>query len=311
MAGRQGRGCTGKGPVRQRCVVARSVAKVGFVLKHGSNTDARELLAVLADSVPYGVVVCSEDQIQPQNAVVMPEANVAEHVDLIVALGGDGTMLRAASLVGKRKTPILGINMGRLGFLAGFAPSQATQAIEQALAKQLVRREHMRLGFTFIAADGSRATQLALNDVVIHQSTMARLVEIHAELDESPLSSYMADGLIIATPTGSTAYNLAAGGPIVVPGQSAIILTPICSHSLTERPLVVPPQSRLRLTLAPGVVGARVSVDGLWSRPLDPEDAVEITASPHSIDVLSSGRSYFDVMREKLLWGRRSERKER
>jgi NAD+ kinase len=235
-----------------------------------------------------------------------------------VVLGGDGTMLRAARVVADQGRPILGINLGSLGFLTGFTTAEAKPAIEKAIANKLPREERMRLAVKFTrssAATSGRATshadlptdfvvvRHALNDAVLHQGAMARLVEIEAFVDDQFVAAYRADGLIVASPTGSTAYNMAAGGPIVVPGQNAMTLTPICAHALTNRPLVIPANATIRLGLGADVRGVMLTVDAQWAHSFLPGDFVEMTAAATPLILFRSQKGFFDVMRDKLHWG--------
>jgi len=213
--------------------------------------------------------------------------------------------LRASRLVADRGRPVLGVNFGTLGFLAGFAPSEAKPAIEAAIAGKLATTERMRLAVDFLRAGSDPVTRYALNDCVLHQGAMARLVEIEASVDGHFVASYRADGLIVATPTGSTAYNMAAGGPIVVPGMEAMTLTPICAHALTNRPLVIGAGAKIRLALGGDVRGVILTVDGQWAHSFLPGDAVEMTAASRPLLVYDGRQSFFDIMRDKLHWGAR------
>ena len=291
------------------------VVRVGFILK----PDKTEAGALLEDLVPWlrGAghvpVVTSEDQIAPVGAEVVPELAMGASVDLAVALGGDGTMLRASRLVAEQARPVLGVNLGQLGFLAGFAPSEAKDALALALAGKLPTAKRMRLAVTFTRAGAEPVVKYALNDAVLHQGAMARLVEIDAFVDGELIASYRADGLIIATPTGSTAYNMAAGGPIVVPGTAkpgvqAMMLTPICAHALTNRPLVIGAESTIRLQLGADVRGVLITVDAQWGHSFLAGDVVEMTAAASPFLMYAADKSFFDVMREKLHWGARNDR---
>jgi NAD+ kinase len=163
---------------------------------------------------------------------------------------------------------------------------------------------------TLHPSEGDAEERIALNDTVIHQGGLARLIDLEARLDGKQIASYRADGLIVCTPTGSTAYNLAAGGPILAPDQAAMVMTPICAHSLTARPLVVPQTGTLTVALA-GADDSRtavVTVDGQWARSLTAGDRVEITATAAPLRVFMSSKGYFDILRQKLHWGRHSER---
>jgi NAD+ kinase len=289
------------------------VHRVGFILK----PDKSEAGVLLEELVPWlreqghVPVVITEDQISPAGSEVVPEDELGASVDLAVVLGGDGTMLRAARLVADHGRPVLGINLGQLGFLAGFAPSHAKQALAEALAGTLPQTRRMRLAVTFRRQGAEPVIRYALNDAVLHQGAMARLVEIEAFVDGEFVASYRADGLIVATPTGSTAYNMAAGGPIVLPGQDAMALTPICAHALTNRPLVISASSTIRLQLGVDVRGALLTVDAQWGHSFVHGDTAEIAAASAPLIMFTSKQSFFDVMREKLHWGARSDRRAR
>ena len=290
--------------------------RVGFILK----PDKTEAGALLEDLVPWlreqghVPVVTTEDQLAPAGTEIVPEDELGSSVDLAVALGGDGTMLRAARLVSDQGRPVLGVNLGQLGFLAGFAPSAAKESLDAALGGKLPTAKRMRLAVTFRRAGAEPVVKYALNDCVLHQGALARLVEIDAFVDNEFVASYRADGLIVATPTGSTAYNMAAGGPIVVPGKlglQAMALTPICAHALTNRPLVIGSDATIRLQLGYDVRGVMLTVDAQWGHSFLPGDVVEITAAEKPLVMFASGQSFFDVMREKLHWGARSDARAR
>jgi NAD+ kinase len=282
------------------------VARIGFILK----PDKSEPGALLDELVPWlralghVAVVTTEDQVGSAGAEMVPEESLGEQVDLAVSLGGDGTMLRASRLVAEHGRPVLGVNFGTLGFLAGFAPHEARWALELAIAGELPKSERMRLAVKFRRAGVEPTVRYALNDSVLHQGAMARLVEIEAYVDNHFVSAYRADGLIVATPTGSTAYNMAAGGPIVVPGMAAMTLTPICAHALTNRPLVIGAGATIRLQLGGDVRGVILTVDGQWAHSFMPGDCVEMTQASRSLVVYDSKQTFFDVMRDKLHWGR-------
>ena len=281
--------------------------RVGFILK----PDKSEAGVLLEELVPWlreqghVPVVTSEDQISQAGCEVVPESELGSAIDLAVVLGGDGTMLRAARLVADHGRPVLGINLGQLGFLVGFPPSQARQVLAEALAGALTQTRRMRLAVTFRRRGAEPVVRHALNDAVLHQGAMARLVEMDAFVDDEFVTSYRADGLIVATPTGSTAYSMAAGGPIVLPGQAAMILTPICAHALTHRPLVISASSTIRLQLGADVRGVLITVDAQWGHSVLPGDAVDIAAAATPLVMFASRQSFFDVMRDKLHWGAR------
>jgi NAD+ kinase len=285
--------------------------RVGFILK----PDKTEAGVLLEDLVPWlraeghVPIVTTEDQVAPPGAEVMPEDELAGSIDLTVVLGGDGTMLRAARLVADRGTPVLGINLGQLGFLAMFSPKEAQAALAAALAGKLSTAKRMRLAVTYHRPGAEPIVRYALNDAVLHQGAMARLIDVEAYCDGQLIAAYRADGLIIATPTGSTAYNMAAGGPIVVPGQAAMTITPICAHALTNRPLVLGAQSILKMQLAADARGVILTVDGQWACSFLPGDTVEMTEATSPLVLFASQQSFFDVMRDKLHWGVRTDKK--
>jgi NAD+ kinase len=235
------------------------------------------------------------------------EATLGQHIDLLVVLGGDGTLLHGTVLVADAGVPVLGINLGRLGFLAPFDPDEAREVIRAAIAGELPIEERMRLRVALSRAhvEGPHAMieRYALNDAVISQGAMARLVELATTLDGAPVTNYLADGLIISTPTGSTAYNLAAGGPILPPWQGAFVLTPICPHTLTNRPLIVPSRSTIGVHIVGESRGILLTVDGQWVHALLPGDRVEISKAGAGLKLFRSDRNYFEILRQKLKWG--------
>ncbi len=282
--------------------------RVGFILK----PDKTESGKLLDDLVPWLVagghqpIVLDEDGIAPRGAEIVPEDELARESDLAVVLGGDGTILRASALIGEQDVPVLGINLGRLGFLTPFDPAEAREAIEGAMSGGLATNDRWRQQVTYYAKNEAPVSRIALNDTVIHQGAMARLIELEAEINAGLLTSYRADGLIVSTPTGSTAYNLAAGGPILMPGQAAMVLTPICAHTLTNRPLVVPKDAIITLRLGGDSRGVVLTIDGQWAHSFMPGDRVEIaTAQP--LKMFDSGKSYFDILKQKLKWGARAD----
>ncbi len=269
-----------------------------------------EELVVWLHERGHVAVVTTEDQVAPPGAEIVPDEQFGSSVDLAVVLGGDGTMLRAARLVADHKRPVLGINFGQLGFLTGYPAADARSALESALAGKLRTERRMRLAVKFTRAGSEPVIRFALNDAVLHQGAMARLVGIDAFVDDQFVASYRADGLIVATPTGSTAYNMAAGGPIVVPGHDAMTMTPICAHALTNRPLVIQENATIRLLLGADVRGVILTVDAQWAHSFLPGDVVEMTAAAAPLILFASPMGFFDVMRDKLHWGARSDRKE-
>lgn len=228
-----------------------------------------------------------------------------EGVDLIVVLGGDGTMLSTARLTGSRETLVLGINYGSLGYLTEFRIEEMFPALERILAgdyeidsRVMLEVEHHRGGELL-------DTGRVLNDVVINKAVLARIIEIEVELNNLFVNSFRADGLIISTPTGSTAYNLSAGGPIIYPSMNAMVLTPICPFTLTNRPIVVPDTAEINLCLKTESDGVVLTLDGQIGYQMQTDDCVVIRKSPTNLNLVQPpNRNYFDVLRNKLKWGR-------
>lgn len=252
----------------------------------------------------------------------LPEQRCPDELDALITLGGDGTLLHAARLVKDEKVPILGINLGQLGFLTASAPEQALAAIEAALAQKLPIELHHRLEMSISRYSAepppgeeknyqqAQATLLtrrfALNDVVLRQPALARLLALDVFIDRVWVATYRADGLIISTPTGSTAYNLAAGGPIVWPSLSGVIVTPICPHALTARPLVLPGTVEISIRPRHPHPAALVTVDGQWSQMLTAVDEISITQASRPIRLFRPvGYSFFGILHSKLHWGTR------
>lgn len=282
--------------------------RVGFVLKR----DKPEAVTIARDLVPWLVAKGHEAFVPDENDGVAPQATkvaldeLATRIDVLVVLGGDGTLLHGSALVAGAGVPVLGINLGRLGFLTPFDPADARGALEQALAGTLAIEERMRLRVALHPAQGPPPTiRYALNDAVIAQGAAARLVELHTTLDGQKVTNYKADGLIVCTPTGSTAYNLAAGGPILPPSQGAMAVTPICPHTLTNRPLVVSHKSTIGIELAGGSTSVLLTVDGQTALPVRSGDRVEISRAPTPLKLYRSEKSYFEILRSKLRWGER------
>jgi len=228
----------------------------------------------------------------------------APRADLCVVVGGDGTLLAAARLMGERQVPILAINYGGLGFLTEVTRDEMYPALEGVLAGQIVTNTRMMMDVT-VHRDGALvATYQALNDAVIHKGTLARIIELEAWVDSQYVSKFRSDGLILSTPTGSTAYNVSAGGPIVYPTMSAIIMTPISSHTLTNRPLVLPSESRVEITLRSVPDDVYVTVDGQVGTKLESGDRVTVKKSQRCVQLITpAGKGFFDVLRDKLKWG--------
>lgn len=238
--------------------------------------------------------------------VGLDRQHVAEDCDLVVVLGGDGTLLAAARAVGRREIPMLAANLGGLGFLTSISSDDLFPALERALSGIHSVMKRKMLSATLIRDGANIARYEALNDVVIAKSAIARIVELEAWAGGDFVCAYRADGLIVTTPTGSTAYSLSAGGPIVYPTVNAICLTPICPHTLTNRPMIVPADMTVRVVNRAVMEEAYLTVDGQIGSPLETGDVVECTVSDFDVLLVSPPTlTYFDVLRQKLKWGER------
>ena len=281
--------------------------RFGFIVRAG-NPDAprlagefAELLRGRGDDVLF---VSDYGPGAPPGLPSAPGAQIGGRVDVMVALGGDGTFLYGAKLVAEHDVPLLGLNFGSLGFLTPYTLEEARSALVDAAMGRLPIEERMRLGVTLRAKGKPPESQAALNETVINQREVARLLELQAATNGDLIASYKADGLILSTPTGSTAYNLSAGGPILSPELDAIVLTPICPHTLSNRPLVV--HAALGITVANvSAYHGVVTVDGHWSREFGPGDVVEVRRLERRQRVFRPDHSFFKILRQKLGWGER------
>jgi NAD+ kinase len=232
------------------------------------------------------------------------DAASAARADLCVVVGGDGTLLSAARLMGEHQVPIVAINYGSMGFLTEVTREEMYGALESVLTGPTVTNTRMMMDIAVHRTDAHVESYQALNDVVIHKGALARIIELEASIDGHYVSKFRSDGLILATPTGSTAYNLSAGGPIVYPTMAAIVLTPIASHTLTNRPLVLPGESRIQVTLRSVPDDVFVTVDGQVGAKLEPGDYVTVQKSRRSVELIApEGKDFFTVLRSKLKWG--------
>jgi len=232
--------------------------------------------------------------------------DLADAADVIVVLGGDGTLLSVARAAAAADTPVLGINYGSLGFLTSTARDEADGAIDDLLAGRYTCSTRMMLRASVESADGriDHRVRDVLNDAVVNKTLLARIVRLEVTVDGDFVSRYRADGLIAATPTGSTAYSLAVGGPILLPEVEAIVVSPISPHSLADRPLVLPGDAHIRVRLLSDDQDIVLTLDGQEGIPVHPNEVVVIERSPHRFSLLHTGqRSYFDVLRTKLRWG--------
>ena len=284
------------------------IKTVGIISKPNSPA-ARDLVPKLIEWLRHrGIAVRIDEQtgMYAGGAAGLPRDLVVETCDMVIVLGGDGTLLSAARAIGRREIPLFPVNLGGLGFLTAITVEELYPELERALCgehriarRKLMTAEVVRGGEVVASFD-------ALNDAVLTKSSIARMIDLDTYVDEQFVCAYKADGLIIATPTGSTAYSLSAGGPIIFPSVPAICLTPICPHMLTNRPVLVPETSVIRVTSRGPDESVYLTIDGQVGTPIRERDVVVCHSSHHSLLLTRPPRMmFFDVLRQKLKWGER------
>lgn len=238
--------------------------------------------------------------------IAVEEEKLYELCDGLIVIGGDGTILGVAEAASMRDIPILGINLGRLGFLADIEPYEIEEALERLILKQYKIEERMMLRATIIGPNGEENVFHALNDVNVTRGSFSRLVEFEICVNEELSDIYPADGVIVATPTGSTAYNLSAGGPIVVPQASTYIVTPICPHTIYSKSVILCDQDKVRIKTLEETKDMALSLDGKLKMYLTSQDEVHIERSPYVAKLIKiSDRKFFEILREKIVERRR------
>jgi NAD+ kinase len=232
--------------------------------------------------------------------------DVPHNTQLVIVLGGDGTLLSAARAMGGREIPLFAVNLGGLGFLTAFTLEEIYPELERAIRGEQRIAPRRMLECEVVRGGQRIAVYEALNDVVITKSSIARMIDLETHVDSHYVCTFKADGLIVATPTGSTAYSLSAGGPIIFPAVEALCITPICPHMLTNRPVLVPDNSVIQIISLAGDEDGYLTIDGQVGQPLLRQDRILCRRSSHSIKLIRPPRMlFFDVLREKLKWGER------
>ncbi len=292
------------GPVSRVGIVAKSrlTAAMPHLLEIGEWLAARHVTAVYEDET---------SGLMPPNPArhVLPRPQLAREVDMVVVLGGDGTLLSMADCIGEvgAPTPILGVNFGSLGFLTEVTLPELYRSLEAALNGRAQVEERLMLAATTMRKGDVFARSIAVNDAVVTKTARSRMIDLSVSVGDEFVTRVKADGLIIATPTGSTAYNLSAGGPIVQPSVDALLLTPIAPHTLTNRPIVIP--ATLPVRVQPNMQDRDevfVTFDGQAGYQLESGDELTVTRAPRPMRLIKpSLRSYFEVLRTKLKWGER------
>jgi NAD+ kinase len=282
------------------------VRRIGLLVKPGEPR-ARAVVARLLEWAAERDLEIFGEEGHPWDDLPVATVSAAEFAarsDIVIVLGGDGTMLGAARLVGESETPVLGVKFGTLGFLTEYTDADLFPSLEGVVTGTFAVDPRVTVGCV-VERDGVEiASAVALNDVVVNKSALARMIEIDCWMDDLYVTNYRADGLIVSTPTGSTAYNLAAGGPILVPSMGAFVLNPICPHTLSNRPLVVPDTVRIDLSLRTRDESVMATIDGQIGYDVRSGDRIRLRKSATTFNVITPrNRNYFQVLRDKLRWG--------
>ncbi len=277
--------------------------KIGIVIK--TDPEAKKTAHELEDWLrSRGVDVVRKEDFRPGRRTADADESLAPpDLFCVFVLGGDGTFLSAVRWIDNQNIPIIGVKFGEVGFLAETAEGDLFSAAEYILNRNFVTEPRMRLVVEVNRKGAEIARETVLNDIVINKGALARLAHIETYINDHYMTTYSADGLIVATPTGSTAYSLAAGGPIVHPAVPGILITPICPFTLTNRPLVVPESSRIKIRLAKEPADIVLTFDGQAGLEIDKEDTIVIRKGPHPVNMITMPEQhYIDVLKAKLRW---------
>ena len=288
--------------------IYKSIGIIANPIKPESGTGVQRIIRKLRD---YPVRLYTDEEtcrltgeVCEEEVKVVDRLILPDKVDVILVLGGDGTFLTVAKLVDKRPVPLLGINFGTLGFLTEIPIDNIEESIERLLKGEFVVENRPVIRVKVLRKNGHISIYRCVNEVAIKRDTLARIIEIEVGADGEYVTTFRGDGVIVATPTGSTAYSLSAGGPILMPTLSAMLLTPICPHTLTLRPLVLEGKICLTVRLKTESETVMVIFDGQEGIELRKGDLIEITRSPYDLLILRDPKkSYYQTLREKLKWG--------
>jgi len=282
--------------------------RIGIYIKRKNPTAVQVAREVNDWLTQRGIEVFFEEGLASElgDAQGYPGRSIPAMVNLILVLGGDGTLISVARQVGDLKTPILGVNLGSLGFLTEVTLDELYPVLERVIQGDFTVSDRMMMDAVVLRQGQKVGRFRVLNDVVINKGALARIIDMEASVDDVYLTTFKADGLIISTPTGSTAYNLAAGGPIMFPGLHCLVISPICPHMLTNRPIIVPDESIIRIEVKFQDEDVVFTADGQVGMPLQGGDIVEVRRSKSStLLVKSPSKDFFQVLRTKLKWGER------
>lgn len=289
------------------------IKRVGIVVKAHQPDALQTICGIVEWLSKRGIALVGDPEIERERiehetgcaVETLDTAELVATVDLMLVLGGDGTMIATARMLGDREVPVLGVNYGGLGYLAEFRIEELYIALESILEGNYRLDRRVMLAVELVRATGEVTRTQVLNDAVINKSALARIIEIEAYLNQQFVNAFRADGLIVSTPTGSTAYNLSAGGPVIYPSMNAVVITPICPFTLSNRPIVVPDDAVIELRLKTQEEDVALTLDGQVGFPLEAEDRVIIRKSQTTFQLVQPmNRNYFEVLRDKLRWGR-------
>src|ERR1041385_6241201 len=289
-----------------------AIKSIGFIVKP-HQPDALETLCALTTWLNergiafVGLPEIEREQIEHKTGCqiqLLSESELPERVDLMLVLGGDGTMIATGRMLGDNQVPVIGVNYGGLGYLAEFPTEEMFPALEAIFAGEYQVQQRLMLRVELWRGDELVTQNRVLNDVVVNKSALARIIEIKASLNDQFVNSFRADGLIVATPTGSTAYNLSAGGPIIYPSMRAMVITPICPFTLSNRSIGVPDDSAIEVRLITENEEVALTLDGQVGVSLQAQDRILIRKSKTAFNLVQPpNRNYFEVLRNKLKWG--------
>ena len=289
------------------------VRRVGVLVKPDQPEAVKTICRLLEWLSARGITLVATPRVEREEierqtgcaVEVLEHEELAESVDMIVVLGGDGTMIATARMLDKREVPVVGVNYGSLGYLTEVRVEEIIPALEAILEGNYRLERRMMLAAELYRGEEKLLRNRVLNDVVISKSALARIIEIEARFDGQFVNCFRADGLIISTPTGSTAYNLSAGGPVVFPSMNVVVVTPICPHTLSNRPLVIPDDAEIELVLKTPKEEVALTLDGQVGYRMEMGDRVVISKSRTTFNLMQPvNRNYFEVLRGKLRWGR-------
>jgi len=288
--------------------MANAFRIVGLISKTRDPAVADTLATLAADLAKRGIRVILDESTTTHftepSEPVLTRTELAAQCDLAIVVGGDGTLLNAARSLAEADVPVLGVNLGRLGFLVDVSPSEMHERLDEILAGQYDEEQRALIHASVVRGSETVGESDALNDVVIHKWDIARMIEVDTSIDQHFLNSLRADGLIVSTPTGSTAYALSGGGPILDPALEALVLVPICPHTLSNRPIVISDQAKIEILLhGDDTTRAQITCDGQVNFGLIAGDRINIRRKTHKLRLIHPlQHDHFDIMRKKLRW---------